>query len=75
MAETTTAVNACDVEIWVDNSSGTPTDLSGSSNAVSMTVNVETGQYRVFSNRWKKSLECGKDLTMTVNAVYTTSAT
>lgn len=73
MAETTTAVNACDVRIYVDNDAGTPVDVSGSSNAVTMTVNVETGQYRVFSNRWKKSLECGKDLSLTINAVYTTA--
>jgi hypothetical protein len=74
MAETTTAVNACDVEIWIDSAGGTPTDASGSSNAVSMTIENEIGQYRVFSNRWQKSLECGKSLTMTINAVYSTAS-
>ena len=73
MAETTTAVNACDVAIWLDNASGTPTDISGSTNAVSLTMENDIGQYRVFSNIWQKSLECGKGLTMTINAVYTTA--
>jgi len=75
MAETTTAVNACDVEIWLDNASGTPTDISGSSNAVTMTMENDVGDYRVFSNRWRKRMECGKSLTMTINGVYTETAT
>lgn len=74
MAQTTTAVNACDVAIWLDSGTLTPTDISGSSNNVDMDFDQEIGEYRTFGSRWPVRLECGKDAAFTLNIIYSTAA-
>lgn len=73
MAQTTTAVNACDVKIYLDNAAGTPTDISGSSNTCSMAFTNQLGAVRNFGTRWQIRLECGKDATFNLSAVYSTA--
>ena len=74
MAETTTAINACDVKVWLDNAAGTPTDISGSTNACSMEFENNIGELRVLETRWPLRLSCGKDATFSLVVVYSTAA-
>ena len=74
MAQTTTAVNACDVRVYLDNASGTPIDISGSSNTISMSFTNQLGAVRNFGTRWQIRLECGKDATFALSAVYSTAS-
>lgn len=74
MAETQTAVNACNVVILLDNASDVPTDISGSSNTASISMSKETGEYRVFGGNWVKRLDCKKDATISLQVIYTTAA-
>lgn len=71
MAETTTAVNACDVSIWMDKAAGTLVDISGSSNKVSLNLGNKLGEYKVYKQKWMKRLECGKDAEVKLVIVYT----
>lgn len=73
MAETTTAVNACDVVVSLDNSAGTLADISGSSNAVSMEFSIDNAEYRVFGSKWLKRMSCVKDGSFSLTVVYTTT--
>lgn len=74
MAETTTAVNGCDVAIWLANIAGVLKDISGSSNQIGLKLNAEIGDYRVFKQKWLKRLGCGKDAEAKLVVVYTTAA-
>lgn len=74
MTQTTTAVNACDVAIWLDDDAGVPKDISGSSNTASMNFSNQLGAVRNFGTRWQIRLECGKDATFDLSAVYSTAA-
>lgn len=73
MTQTTTAVNACDVAVWLDDDLGVPQDLSGSSNTISMEFTNQLGNVRNFGTRWQIRLECGKDATFNLTAVYSTA--
>lgn len=74
MAQTTTAFNACDAVIELDNLAGTLTDISGSTNSVTLEFTNDLGEYKTFGNRWRGRLECGSDATFTVNIVSSTAA-
>lgn len=74
MTQTTTAVNACDASIWLDNTSGTLTDVSGSSNTINMEFTEQVGVVRNFGSRWNILLTCGLDATFAFTAVYSTAA-
>ena len=74
MAATSTARNACDAAIWLDDAAGIPLDLSGSSNQVDFALDFTLGEYTVFGACCTYRLECGADATITINAVYTTAA-
>lgn len=74
MAETTTAINACDAQIYLDNASGTPVEISGSSNSAELGRTRDTSEYTVFGTQWKKRTQCKKDGTLNINVVYTTAA-
>lgn len=74
MAQTTTYINACDAEMWLDNEAGTLVNISGSTNNVSMEFTNATGQLSTFGgNGWPVRMCCNKDCTITVGAVYTTA--
>ena len=74
MAETTTAVSACNASIWLDDDAGDLTDISGSSNEVEMSFEQNVGDFVVFGGKWPVRQECGKDATFSVNVVYSTAA-
>ncbi len=74
MAETTTARNACNASLWLDDSGGTLLDISGSSNSFDPSFTREIGDYQVFQQCWKKRLACGLDGSFTLNVVYSTTA-
>jgi len=73
MAQTTTHVNACDASIWLDNASGTPTDISGSSNSITMNFSRELGELVTFQQKWPVRLGCRKDAEFTLRVVYSTA--
>lgn len=74
MTQTTTAINACDAAIWLDNAAGTPTDVSGSSNSVTLNLANTTAAYRNFQTTWPKRLECGKDGSVDLIVTYSTGS-
>lgn len=74
MTQTTTYVNACDASVWLDNSAGTLTDISGSSNSVQMEFNQIIGELSTFQQKWPVRLSCRKDATFTLSAVYSTAS-
>lgn len=73
MAQTTTHVNACDASIWLDNASGTPVDISGSSNSITMNFSRELGELVTFQQKWPVRLGCRKDAEFTLRVVYSTA--
>jgi len=74
MAATTTGFNACDVAVWIDNSGGVPTDISGSSNNLDVNLDNNLGDFVVFQEQWPKRLECGKDAQFTLRVVMSSTA-
>ena len=68
--QTTTAVNACDVSVWLDDNNGTLKDISGSSNTISMEFTNQLGAVSNFATRWPVRLECRKDATFNLTAIY-----
>lgn len=74
MTQTTTAINACDAGIWLDNISGVLKDISGSSNSVTIGLSQTLGAFRNFSSKWPKRLECPKDATFRLVITYSTAA-
>lgn len=74
MAQTTTKVNACDVSVWLDNAAGTLNDISGSSNGIDMTFTRELGELRTYQSKWPVRMGCGKDVEITLRAIYSTAS-
>ncbi len=75
MPETTSAINACDATIALDNAAGVLTDISGTARRVTMAFSQEIGKYRTFSGAWVRRLACARDATFQVDVVYSTSST
>lgn len=74
MAQTTTAVSACDVSLWLGDDSGTAVDISGSSNEIDMSFEQNIGEFVTFGSRWPVRQECGKDASFSIQVVYSTAA-
>jgi len=74
MATTSTAVNACNASLWLDDVSGTPRDISGSSNSIDVSLDHNLGEVLSFGSKWPKRLECGKDATVTIEVIYSETA-
>jgi len=74
VAQTTTAFNACDVSIWLDDSTNTLRELSGSSNSVEANFDHDIGEYVTFDSKWPNRLECGKDASFTLNIICSETA-
>lgn len=74
MPFTSTAINACDVDLFLENASGTQVSIGGSSNSIDMNFDNELGEFRVFGHQSTKRLECGKDASFTINVVYSTAS-
>lgn len=74
MPFTSTAINACDVDLFLENASGTQVAIGGSSNSVDINFDNEIGEYMTFGHQWPGRLECGKDASFTINVVYSSAA-
>jgi len=75
MAQSTTVVNDCDVVVTLDNNSGIPTDISGSTNAVQIRITNDVAAYRRVDNDWPVRKVLGKDATVDIVALYSTADT
>lgn len=74
MALTTTAISSCNVSIWLDDDAGTPQDISGSSNSVSLEFTLNLGEVNAFQNQWPVRQECGKNASIDLEVLYTEAA-
>ena len=74
MTQTSTHRNGCDAAIWLDNAAGTPTDISGSTNAYNLDFKVNIGATPTFGTQWPRRLMCGRDASFSVTVLFTTAA-
>ncbi len=71
MAQTTNAVNACNVVLTVDDSTGTPVDISGSANNASLDFTVQSSETFTFDGDWAIKKSCKKSASLSINVLYT----
>ena len=74
MAQTTTAVNACNIVIALDDDGGTLTDISGSANAISLEFTINAAEGYTFDGDFPIRKTCGKNCTGTLTVMYTETA-
>lgn len=74
MVQSTTVISACDASIWLDDATGTPRDISGSMNSVTLNFDHDIGEYIAFGGRWRNRLECGKDASFDLVILYSLTA-
>lgn len=74
MAQTTTFANACDVVIFLDDDNGSLTNISGSSNNVSMELTRQIGELVTFEGNWSIVTACKRSGTITLGIVFSTAA-
>jgi hypothetical protein len=75
MAQTTDAVNACNVVLSVDDSTGTPVDISGSSNQANLDFTLQTAETFTFDGDYAIKKACKKTVGLSINAVYSLNDT
>jgi len=73
MTESTTTINACDASLWLDNAAGTLTDISGSSNNLTMAITNGVGDRRVFGSKGPIRKVCGQDVQFDIVVLYSTA--
>lgn len=71
MAQTTNAVNACNVVLMVDDSTGVLVDISGSSNQASMDFSLQVAETFTFDGDWAIKKSCKKSVALTIQTLYT----
>lgn len=74
MALTTTAVNGCDAGIYLDDSAGTPVDIGGSTNGITLNFTQNVAELRAYGSKWPTRLSCGKDATVNLVVIYSETA-
>lgn len=74
MTQTTTAVNACDVKIQIDDQTGNLVNVSGSTNEVTLNISTDTGEMTTFEGSWKINKSCKHTATIEGIALYSTAA-
>lgn len=74
MAQTTTAYNACDVVVKLDDDVGVLQDVSGSLNKATFSVPANIAEFRTFGTVWPGRLCCGMDGPLTLNGWASTAA-
>lgn len=72
MAQTTTAQNACDVVLQLDNGSGVLINISGSSNQANMDFSAVIGEAFTFEGPWAIKKSCKKAVAVALQVVYST---
>lgn len=75
MAQTTTAKNACNVVLEVDNASGVLTDISGSSNQASISISTNISEVFTFDGDWGIKKACKSTAQISLSLVYSTTDT
>ena len=73
MTQTVTAINACDIHIELADAEGTYRDISGSSNQLTVDLAALLGSFGSFGGCWPGRLQCGRDLGLSLTAIYTTA--
>ena len=73
MAQTTTAVDACNAVIKVDSSTGVATDVSGSANAVRLRFTNRYNQWKHYDSDHPTVLLIGQELTADITVLYSTA--
>ena len=74
MPLTTSAQSWCDASVWLDDATGTPRNISGSTNQVSLDLDHPLGEVYAFGTVWPTRIECGKDATINLDVLYTMTA-
>lgn len=74
MPQTTTSENACDVVLQIDNSAGTLTDISGSSNQCTMDFSRNVAEAFTFDGDWAIKKSCKSSVSISVQVLYSTTA-
>lgn len=74
MAQTTTHANACNVALFIDDSNGALTNVSGSTNQVSLELTRTLGSLVTFEGNWDIVTACKRSGTITIGAVYSTAS-
>lgn len=73
MAQTTTAVNACNAVIKVDKSNGAATDVSGSANVVRMRFRNRYSQWKHYDSDKQTRVLIGQELQADITVLYSTT--
>jgi hypothetical protein len=73
VTQTTTSINACDVEIWLDDDAGAPKNISGSSNSCTVNLSQNVGEQRTFGSKWPTRKICGRDCQVDLSIVYSSA--
>lgn len=73
MPATSTAKNACNAVIKVDNGAGVLADISGSMNEVNVNLDNKLGEVKVFGSDFPRRLACGRDAALDTRFVYSGS--
>jgi len=74
MAQTTTALGPCEVEVWLDNVGGTLTAINGSTTTIDPRFTLTQGDYHPRASDWPNRLDGGKDAGVRLNVLYSTTA-
>lgn len=72
MPQTSTAINGCNAKLELDDGGGTPTDISGSSNSVSLSRTRQLGEAHTFIGTYPIRVECKQDASLSGRVLYTT---
>lgn len=75
MAQTTTAVNGCNVVLQVDNASGSLVDVSGSTNQANLDLAAASAETFTFDGDWAIIKNCKKSATLAIQALYSVTET
>lgn len=70
MPGSTRAINACDAVIQITDAANVFTDISGTSNEVSMDLSNSIGEWKPFGQKFKRRLDCGKDAKISFKGFY-----
>lgn len=74
MAQTTTAVNACNIVIALDTDAGVLVDVSGTANTINLEFTINAAEGYTFDGDFPIRKTCGKDMTGSFTCVWSTTA-
>ena len=74
MAQTTTAVNACNAVIKIDNAAGTATDISGEANQVVIRFRNRYNQWKHYDSDHQTRLLIGQEIQLSLTVLYSTTS-